>query len=679
MNTKIKSVQKSIYIFFSVLVTIAMVSCPISDLGLPSVDDTTNINTDTSTVPGVVSNLQVFPSDESAVVKWDAPTTDGGKPILGYLIEYKTLSNTGGTAQQQETATWKPYNLKRTFDRTGENSTSYVITRDTDASTRSIKINSLPNTQVVEFRVRAVNAKGVSEASAVITEIVDINGDGKTDKTNMVTPQTGLPPTPVTDIQTKAIEEKAVTLTWDQPLAGLPIVQYAVQHAQVTDKNADGKITETDVLMGLADGSVVFSSTNLEQSNQELTTTEREQRIAGLNPNTDYAFRVIASNSNGPAKYGTPLILKTGVTLLNLSINTQTQDPKLGFDEVSLTWDASKLAGKTIAGYKITYKVTTETTETVFNDINKDGFSDDVAANTTSVNIKGLIGLTEYTFTVHAYVGTGIDQRIYTIVGTAGTPTPQGRPGKVANVKLISRIGTSGAFEFQPRPDSEGVTQYILKYASEQKDIALTSLTDTNPASDKKQVTLADLPPVVKGTPLIFTIAAVGKNNLEGIPSDPVQIGPAPNLSADSLKATTENIDASVKLSWTAPTNTSGSPIIGYNVFYSVDGVNFSISKPTQTSEYSTLAGTTNYTVTGLVNNTEYTFRVLVHTEGAVSDESKAPTIKASPKDPATPEAPTAFTATAPTQATGQTVDVPLTWTKPKNYGKKRKRGATDL
>ena len=75
--------------------------------------------------------------------------------------------------------------------------------------------------------------------------------------------------------------------------------------------------------------------------------------------------------------------------------------------------DASKLAGQTIAGYKITYKSALETAETVFNDINRDGFSDGVAASATSVNINGLAGTTKYTFAVHSYVGTGVDVRTY--------------------------------------------------------------------------------------------------------------------------------------------------------------------------------------------------------------------------------------------------------------------------
>ena len=112
-----------------------------------------------------------------------------------------------------------------------------------------------------------------------------------------------------------------------------------------------------------------------------------------------------------------------------------------------------------------------------------------------------------------------------------------------------------------------------------QKDIALKNpdpavpqLQDTNPPSDKKQVTVTGLPQVVQGKPLSFTLVAFRNAIQKDSPSNPVQIAPAPDLSA--LAATPRN--ASVVLGWVEPANTSSSPITGYDVYQSTDGVSFS-------------------------------------------------------------------------------------------------------
>ena len=626
-----------------------MVSCPEPDSIISQVKDALT----PSTVPGPITNLELFPSNGAVVVKWDAPTTDGGEPILGYLIEYRASTGASGTAQQQVASDWTAYESKRVFDRTKLRATSYLITEGTTPSTRIIQIAGLKNDNTLEFRVRAVNIIGSGAEPSL--------------GNNKATPTTESPPTPVTTIRAKVIEEAAVTLTWAEPLAGLPITKYTIEYAQITDKNGDGKITETDVEMGLTDGSVVF---------KEVATTEREHHITGLTTNIDYAFRIIATNSNGDAAYGTPLILKTGVSLLNLSISIHTQGSTLAVDEASLTWDASRLAGKTITGYKITYKAKTETTETVFNDTNGDGFSDGVAADATSVKINQLAGSTEYTFTVRAYVGTGDNQQVYSVKNTA--TTPQGRLAKVQNLVLIERTGTEATFEFTPPAvtASDILTKYILKYGDTQEDIKLADLTDV--ASGNKKVKITGLPAVVQDSPLVFTIVAFG-NNLEGIPSNSVQL--APNLSAVSLKATAKH--ESVILEWVAPLNISDSPITGYDVLYkSKDDTTFSTSKPTETPEPKYSTTIPQYTVPNLTNEKKYTFKILVYTAVSVSDKATAPTVTATPDIEATPPAAsTNFIATleGPDATDPTKRKVKLTWTAPSESGKKSYGSSANL
>ena len=52
-------------------------------------------------VPDSPSNLAVDDVDDNAVtLKWSKPKSDGGKKLLGYVIEYKELSS----------GRWKTYN-----------------------------------------------------------------------------------------------------------------------------------------------------------------------------------------------------------------------------------------------------------------------------------------------------------------------------------------------------------------------------------------------------------------------------------------------------------------------------------------------------------------------------------------------------------------------------------------
>lgn len=51
--------------------------------GVPSAPSNT---VSTATVPGAVQNFSVTAGDESAIVKWDAPASTGGSPILGYQV-----------------------------------------------------------------------------------------------------------------------------------------------------------------------------------------------------------------------------------------------------------------------------------------------------------------------------------------------------------------------------------------------------------------------------------------------------------------------------------------------------------------------------------------------------------------------------------------------------------------
>lgn len=169
----------------------------------------------------------------------------------------------------------------------------------------------------------------------------------------------------------------------------------------------------------------------------------------------------------------------------------------------------------------------------------------------------------------------------------------------------------------------------------------------TGPA-DGMPVTVTGLtPPPDASTPITYTCSATSRNDAgdssESPPSDPFETVGVPT-SPLNLAVDLEG-DASVDLSWSAPSFDGGSPVTGY-LFEQDDG--------TVWIAVANLGPmVTSYTATGLENGTTYRFRVTAENAagwGAVSDD-----VTATPYG--LPEAPTGLLLTA------GDAEVSLSWT----------------
>lgn len=98
------------------------------------------------TAPGAPTNLVGTPGDRRATLSWTAPADDGGARLLGYLVEFST---NGGRS-------WNEVDCSRCDD-------------DISTQETTITITGLRRNTAVAFRVRAVNAIGVSVASNTVT------------------------------------------------------------------------------------------------------------------------------------------------------------------------------------------------------------------------------------------------------------------------------------------------------------------------------------------------------------------------------------------------------------------------------------------------------------------------------------------------------------------------------
>ncbi len=170
------------------------------------------------TVPGVPVIGTPTRGNASALVRWAAPTSDGGSPITGYTVK---VVNTATNAQVG--ALWPA----------GPGQTSLAVT-------------GLANGTAVRFQVRAVNAMGASAFSAL---------------SSSVTPMT-VPGAPVIGTPTRG--NAAAVVRWAAPATGgSPITGYTVRvvnaatNIQVGALRPAGpgatSLTVTGLLNGIAD------------------------------------------------------------------------------------------------------------------------------------------------------------------------------------------------------------------------------------------------------------------------------------------------------------------------------------------------------------------------------------------------------------------------------------------
>ena len=107
-----------------------------------------------------------------------------------------------------------------------------------------------------------------------------------------------------------------------------------------------------------------------------------------------------------------------------------------------------------------------------------------------------------------------------------------------------------------------------------------------------------------------------------------------------------------VRIAWDAPYYSGGTPITGYGVQYSLDGVNWSWF-------YESMSMNRSYVATGLTNGRTYRFRV--RARNSVGWGAATPVVTATPSRGTTPQAPTGLTA-ASGVGSGQ---IRLTWNAP--------------
>jgi fibronectin type 3 domain-containing protein len=294
--------------------------------------------------------------------------------------------------------------------------------------------------------------------------------------------------------------------------------------------------------------------------------------ITGLEAGGIYTVTIVAYNDIGSSTASAPFTVKTleGTTALAPNAPTNFRATSVGTNVINVTWTASTLpVGATaVTGYRIYNQGTI--------------LLGSPGASATTFSLTGLTPDTAYALTIKA-VNTAGESQASSIVNTrtAAEAIPLSAP---TGLQVVGVGDGFVSLAWNPNADAEGVTGYQVYRGS----TLVTSITGTSYAVQG----------LTNGTTYTFTVRAYRGASVSAA-SAPVTATPQAASSGTVPTAPTGLVvqstgDAQVALDWND--NPVSENITNYRV----------ISNGTLLD---TTGGVSNYTATGLTNNTEYTFQ----------------------------------------------------------------------
>ncbi|QLH07035.1 fibronectin type III domain-containing protein [Nitrosopumilus ureiphilus] len=598
-----------------------------------------------ATVPGAPTQLLATRGNEKANLVWFT-SNNGGATITDFVIEYSL------------------------------DGTNWLIFDDGISSKTSATVTDLTNGQQYQFRVSAVNAVGKSVPSNI----------------SATTPATvPIAPTNLSVI----LSDQKVNLSWTAPTnnGGDPINDYLVEYSvnnfvwilypdEVVPATATEVIVENlingqsyffrvraanSVGIGLLSDSVGTTPATVPGTPTSLTairgnsqvsvtwlapadnggskitdyiieyrlgnsawetfadgtSTTTSATVTGLTNGQPYSFRVSAVNSVGtgnPSNITTATPATVPGTPTNLSSTP-------GNSQVSLSWTAPSNGGSPITDYIIQFS--------------KDGVKwntfADGTSTATSATVPNLTNGIPYSFRVSAVnsVGTGSVSNTTTVT-PATTP---GIPTSIATIPADSQITLSWT---APSNGGSPITDYIIDFSS---DGGSNWTTFEDGTSSNTSATVTGL---TNGVQYSFRVSAVnfaGTGTTSNVViASPVTVSTFPTaLTAKAISST------QIELSWTAPVETGGAEITGYQIERQTGSASFEILVA------DTGSANTAYSDVGLSAGITYTYRISAITPIGVG----VPSGTASATTLAVPEPPTNILTTA------DNAEITLTWTPP--------------
>ena len=514
-------------------------------------------------------------------LSWTAPTDNGGAAITGYRIQSRLQSET---------------------------SFSDLVANTKSTDTEYSHTGLAPSTQRF-YRVSAINSEGPGTASSSATAIT------------AAATRPGRP----TGLTATAVGRDKIKLSWTAPTddGGKAITGYRIDYQP--QRGWPTLVNNTG-------------------------TTATEYTHIGLAPSTTHTYIVRARNGSGPRDVGAFSNRVTATTDAATapgapSSVTATAD---GPTTINLSWAApADDGGAAITGYRVEFRVA----------VNSGNWTvlPDVATLAQSVeNLQA--GTTIYArVTAKNSVGYGTASEVVNATTSSTARAPAAPTGLTATADGPETISL-----FWNAPTNTGGAA-ITGYQIEVSPRNGTSNWDNLVEDTKSTKTTYTHTGLDAGTTRHYRVRAINSagagaaSSTDDATTLPATVPAAPtDLTAAADGATTIN------LSWTAPTNTGGVPLTGYQMEVSPTGTGDTWTPVTPAH---TGTGRT-YSHTGLTAGTTRYYRVYARNAkglGAASNTANATTSAATATAPG---APTGLTATA----SGQTT-INLSWTAPTNTG----------
>ena len=601
------------------------------------------------TVPGAPTMGTVTSGNGSVTINWTAPSSNGGAAITGYIV----TPYIGGTAQIATS-----YGTATTETMTGlTNGTTYTFTvaavNSVGEGAQSGSSSSVTPATVPGAPTIGTATAGSAAASATVSWTAPTSNGGAAITGYVVTPYISGTAQTAQTFNSTATTETLTGLTntnYTFKVAAFNSVGTGAQSAasnSVTVITVPGAPTAVTATAANASANVTWTAPTstggsaitgyvvtpyiggTAQTAQTFNSTATSQTVTGLTNGTAYTFKVAAINGVGT---GAQSAASNSVTPMTVPGAPTSVTATAGNTTASVTWTAPvSNGGSAITGYVITPYLngTTAQTAQTFN------------STATTETVTGLTNGNAYTFTVAAInsVGTGAAS------AQSNSVTPATVPG--APTIGTATSGNASATLTWTAPVSNGgsaisgyvVTPY-LNGTTAQTAQTFNSTATTEPVTGLNN-----------GSAYTFKVAAINSVGTGAQSAASNSVIPATTPGAPTIGAVTSG-NASVTVSWTAPTSNGGAAITGYIVTPYIGGT-------AQIAQQFNSTATTE-TATGLINGTAYTFTVAAINsvgEGAQSGSSSSVT-------PATtPGAPTGVS------ATGGTASATVTWTAPASTG----------
>jgi len=512
-----------------------------------------------ATKPGAPRNLQATPGDGQVTLDWQAPSNDGGSPILLYTI-YRGFSS-GGEALLIAVP---------------------VVTTYTDAT--------VTNGVTYYYKVSATNAIGEgpksNEASATPSAPATLPG----------APQ-GLSATP---------GDTTVSLTWSPPSSngGSPITNYKVYRG--TTSGGKTLIATIGNQLSYSDG--------------------------GLTNGVKYYYQVSAVNNAGEGPRSNEASA-TPTAPAGPPTAPRGLSASPGDATVTLTWSApSSNGGSPITNYRI-YRDTSSNGETWLGTIgNVLTYSDTAVTN----------GVTYY-YQVSAVNGVGEGPR-----SNEASATPSTSPGAPQGLNAVP--GDAAVSLTWSPPSSDGgspITHYrVYRGPTSGGETLLTTLGVVTSYTDTA---------VSNGVIYYYQVSALNSvgggprsNEASATPSAPT----GPPSAPQGLSATAG--DATVTLTWSAPSSNGGSPITNYKIYRRTTSGQLSL--------LATLPNVLSYTDSAVTNGQTYYYQVTA--VNAVGEGPRSNEASATPTSTQTVPSPPRQLSATPGDA-----QIALTWLAPSSDG----------